>query len=114
MMDYKDYYNTLGVSKTATEGEIKTAYRKLARRYHPDVNKDPQAEDKFKEVNEAYQVLSDPEKRKKYDQFGSEWQRYQSSGGQPDGFDWAGGSRRRKAVSLDTALFRRKKSTTCS
>ena len=88
MMDYKDYYNTLGVSKTATEGEIKTAYRKLARRYHPDVNKDPQAEDKFKEVNEAYQVLSDPEKRKKYDQFGSEWQRYQSSGGQPDGFDW--------------------------
>ena len=88
MMDYKDYYNTLGVSKTATEGEIKTAYRKLARRYHPDVNKDPQAEDKFKEVNEAYQVLSDPEKRKKYDQFGSEWQRYQSSGGQPGGFDW--------------------------
>jgi len=88
MMDYKDYYNTLGVSKTATEGEIKTAYRKLARRYHPDVNKDPKAEDKFKEVNEAYQVLSDPEKRKKYDQFGSEWQRYQSSGGQPGGFDW--------------------------
>ncbi len=87
-MDYKDYYKTLGVSKTASEGEIKTAYRKLARRYHPDVNKDPQAEDKFKEVNEAYQVLSDPEKRKKYDQFGSEWQRYQSSGGQPGGFDW--------------------------
>lgn len=87
-MDYKDYYNTLGISKTATEDEIKTAYRKLARRYHPDVNKDPKAEDKFKEVNEAYQVLSDPEKRKKYDQFGSEWQRYQSSGGQPGGFDW--------------------------
>jgi curved DNA-binding protein len=88
MMDYKDYYKTLGVSKTATEGEIKTAYRKLARRYHPDVNKDSGAEDKFKEVNEAYQVLSDPEKRKKYDQFGSEWQRYQSTGGQPGGFDW--------------------------
>jgi curved DNA-binding protein len=88
MMDYKDYYNTLGVSKTATEGEIKTAYRKLASRYHPDVNKDSGAEDKFKEVNEAYQVLSDPEKRKKYDQFGSEWQRYQSTGGQPGGFDW--------------------------
>ena len=88
MMDYKDYYNTLGVSKTASQGEIKTAYRKLARRYHPDVNKDPKAEDKFKEVNEAYQVLSDPEKRKKYDQFGSEWQSYQSSGGQPGGFDW--------------------------
>jgi len=88
MMDYKDYYKTLGVGKTATEDEVKTAYRKLARRYHPDVNKDPQAEEKFKEVNEAYQVLSDPEKRKKYDQFGSEWQRYQSSGGQPGGFDW--------------------------
>lgn len=87
-MDYKDYYKTLGVSKTASEGEIKTAYRKLARRYHPDVNKDPKAEDKFKEVNEAYQVLSDPEKRKKYDQFGSEWQKYQSAGGQPGGFDW--------------------------
>ena len=88
MMEYKDYYKTLGISKTATEGEIKTAYRKLARRYHPDVNKEPAAEDKFKEVNEAYQVLSDPEKRKKYDQFGSEWQSYQSSGGQPGGFDW--------------------------
>mgnify|MGYP001161980989 FL=1 len=88
-MEYKDYYSTLGVSKTATENEIKTAYRKLARKYHPDVNKDdPKAEDKFKEVNEAYQVLSDPEKRKKYDQFGSEWQRYQTSGGQPGGFDW--------------------------
>ena len=87
-MEYKDYYKTLGISKTATEGEIKTAYRKLARRYHPDVNKEPAAEDKFKEVNEAYQVLSDPEKRKKYDQFGSEWQRYQSTGGQPGGFDW--------------------------
>ncbi|MEN6531475.1 MAG: J domain-containing protein [Anaerolineaceae bacterium] len=107
-MEYKDYYKTLGVSKTATEGEIKTAYRKLARRYHPDVNKDPQAEEKFKEVNEAYQVLSDPEKRKKYDQFGSEWQRYQSSGGQPGGFDWGrwqqapqGGQRGYRTVSQE-------------
>ena len=107
-MEYKDYYNTLGVSKTATEGEIKTAFRKFARRYHPDVNKDPQAEEKFKEVNEAYQVLSDPEKRKKYDQFGSEWQRYQSSGGQPGGFDWGrwqqapqGGQRGYRTVSQE-------------
>ena len=87
-MDYKDYYNILGVSKNATNEEIKTAYRNLARQYHPDVNKDAGAEEKFKEVNEAYQVLSDEEKRKKYDQFGSEWQRYQNTGGQPGGFDW--------------------------
>jgi curved DNA-binding protein len=87
-MEYKDYYNTLGVSKTASDDEIKSAYRNLARKYHPDVNKAAGAEDKFKDVNEAYQVLSDGEKRKKYDQFGSEWQNYQHSGGQPGGFDW--------------------------
>lgn len=87
-MDYKDYYKILGVSKTATDEEIKNSYRNLARKYHPDINKDANAEDKFKEINEAYQVLSDPEKRKKYDQFGSEWQSYQHSGGQPGGFDW--------------------------
>ncbi len=87
-MDYKDYYSILGVAKTASDDEIKSAYRKLARKYHPDVNKDPGAEDKFKEINEAYQVLSDKEKRQKYDQFGSEWQSYQSSGGRPGGFDW--------------------------
>ena len=87
-MDYKDYYSILGVSKTASDDEIKSSYRKLARKYHPDVNKDPGAEDKFKEINEAYQVLSDKEKRQKYDRFGSEWQNYQSSGGQPGGFDW--------------------------
>ncbi|XOB98171.1 DnaJ C-terminal domain-containing protein [Deinococcota bacterium DY0809b] len=70
-MDYKDYYAILGVPRTASEEEIKRAYRKLARKYHPDVNKDPGAEEKFKEIGEAYAVLSDPEKRKIYDQYGT-------------------------------------------
>ena len=72
---FKDYYETLGVSRNATADEIRTAYRKLARRYHPDVAKDKKAgEEKFKEINEAYEVLSDPEKRKKYDALGASWQ----------------------------------------
>lgn len=73
-MEYKDYYKILGVSKNATAGEIKKAYRKLARKYHPDVNpNDKEAEKKFKEINEANEVLSDPQKRKKYDAYGSDW-----------------------------------------
>src|SRR5713101_1915710 len=76
-VDYKDYYKTLGVSKNATEKEIRQAYRKLARQYHPDVNPgDKAAEEKFKEINEANEVLSDPEKRKKYDELSSYYQQY--------------------------------------
>jgi DnaJ-class molecular chaperone len=89
---YKDYYATLGVSKTAPEKEIKAAYRKLARKYHPDVNPgDNNAEAKFKEVSEAYEVLSDADKRKKYDQFGDQWKAYsQNPGGFGGGFPGGG------------------------
>src|SRR6266550_6992851 len=73
-VQFRDYYETLGVPKTATEDEIRSAFRKLARKYHPDVAKDKKAaEEKFKEINEAYEVLGDPEKRAKYDQLGANW-----------------------------------------
>ena len=79
-MEFKDYYATLGVDKTTSDAEIKRAFRKLARQYHPDLNPgDKAAEAKFKEINEANEVLSDPDKRKKYDELGSNWRMYEQA-----------------------------------
>src|SRR3990172_3002918 len=89
-MEYKDYYKLLGVPRDAEEKEIKKAYRKLAVKYHPDKNPgDNQAEERFKEINEAYEVLGDSAKRAKYDQLGQSYQAWQRRGGQPGGFDWS-------------------------
>lgn len=93
-MKYQDYYQILGVSRDASDADIKKSYRKLARQYHPDVNKDASAEEKFKEVNEAYEVLKDSEKRQAYDRFGSDWKHgheFSGAGAGAGGFRGGGG-----------------------
>ena len=93
-MEYKDYYKILGVARDATQDDIKKAYRKLARKYHPDVSKEADAEDHFKEMQEAYEVLKDPEKRAAYDRLGARWQEGEEFRPPPDwdtGFEFSGG-----------------------
>lgn len=108
-MNYKDYYSTLGIKKGASKDEIKKAYRKLARKYHPDVNQgDDTAAKKFKEISEAYEVLGNEENRKLYDQLGSDWKRYKQAGGQGGDFNWqqwakSQGARGRRQANHQTA-----------
>lgn len=102
-MEYKDYYKIMGLSRTASQDEIKRAYRKLARKFHPDVSKEADAEERFKEVGEAYEVLQDPEKRAAYDQLGTGWKSGQEFNPPPDwdaGFEFHGG-----AEDIDAAAF---------
>jgi len=88
-MEYKDYYKIIGVKRDASEAEIKRAYRALALKYHPDKNPSSEAVDRFKEINEAYEVLGDPNKRRKYDQLGSSYKAWERMGGQAGNFDWS-------------------------
>lgn len=101
-MDYKDYYKIMGVERDATQEDIKRAYRRLARKYHPDVNKEPGAEAKFKELGEAYEVLKDPEKRAAYDRLGSNWRAGQDFQPPPG---WDAGFERRGGFSADETDF---------
>ena len=107
-MDFKDYYKIMGVERDATQDEIKRSYRKLARKYHPDVSKHADAESRFKEVGEAYEVLKDPEKRAAYDQLGANWKAGQDFRPPPDwdaGFEFSGGGYTRADASAYSDFF---------
>jgi curved DNA-binding protein len=107
-MEYRDYYQALGVARNATAEEVKKAYRRLARKYHPDVSKEPNAEEKFKQVQEAYEVLRDADKRAAYDQLGSEWKQGQQFRPPPDwgsGFEFGGAPRSQRRTRGESAQF---------
>lgn len=100
-MEFHDYYKLLGIPRDADEREIKQAYRKLARQYHPDLNNDPQAEERFKKINEAYEVLSDGEKRRRYDNVDSTYRNWRRGGGQGD-FDWSRWTHNPRSTQVET------------
>ncbi len=107
-MEYKDYYKIMGVERDATQDQIKRAHRKLARKYHPDVSKEPDAEAHFKEAGEAYEVLKDPEKRAAYDQLGKEWKAGQDFRPPPDwdaGFEFRGGGYTAADAGVHSSFF---------
>ncbi|MEE8429325.1 MAG: DnaJ C-terminal domain-containing protein [Gammaproteobacteria bacterium] len=107
-MEYKDYYQIMGVKRDATQDEIKRTYRKLARKYHPDVSKESDAEERFKTVGEAYEVLKDPEKRAAYDQLGANWKAGQDFKPPPDwdaGFEFSGGGYTAGGGGVHSAFF---------
>lgn len=105
-MEYKDYYKTLGVERNASAEEIKKTFRKLAMKYHPDRNKgNKEAEEKFKDINEAYEVLSDPKKRARYDQLGSSYSQWQERGGNPGNFNWNEWATNRGGQQVDMGDF---------
>ncbi len=105
-MSQKDYYSIMGLKHDATEKEIKTAYRRLARKYHPDLNKEPDAEDKFKELGEAYEILKDPQKRKAYDEYGRTEPGYQDANNQTYSHAWQeAGDAFHGAEGFDADLF---------
>ena len=108
-MDYKDYYKILGVDRSAPQDAIKKAYRKLAMKYHPDQNRgNKQAEEKFKEINEAYEVLGDPQKRERYDQLGASYSQWQNQSGGRGGFnwnEWVTGQQRGRSAPVDTGAW---------
>lgn len=107
-MEYKDYYKVLGIERNATQETIKKTYRKLAMKYHPDQNRgNKQAEEKFKDINEAYEVLSDPKKRERYDQLGSSYSQWQNQGGRGNfnWNDWVTSQQRGRGPSVDTGGF---------
>jgi len=107
-MEYKDYYQIMGIPRDATQDDIKRTYRKLARKYHPDVSKEPEAEARFKEIGEAYEVLKDPEKRAAYDRLGTRWKSGQEFQPPPEwgqGFEFHGGEFAQSAASQFSSFF---------
>ncbi len=105
-MEYKDYYKVLGLEKNAKPDQIRKAFRDLAKKHHPDKNPDNKsAEDKFKQVNEAYEVLKDPEKKRKYDELGDSWKNYSNNGGRQSDFDWNQWSNQSRGRSSDSGNF---------